>query len=175
MTIGEKLLELMAVNIYELVHIAKKAKLLELMQYIDEIRSLMRERQLRYPEHYDSRDRIVDLNFYTNFKQRYDSFNMEVTRVGGKSFTLLLNEFSWNDNMIDYVRGIKPYPSGMDWIGATRILAVMNMKITHFVTIEIFLHEGDMNVYECNLTCTEYDELLTFIQHVFALLPILLR
>ncbi|KAH0655343.1 hypothetical protein KY285_030225 [Solanum tuberosum] len=61
MTVGEKLLELMPVNIYKLVHEAKKAKLLELMQgpdkhYNDEIRSLMRERQLRYPEHYDSRD-----------------------------------------------------------------------------------------------------------------------
>ncbi|KAH0652677.1 hypothetical protein KY289_030355 [Solanum tuberosum] len=87
MTVGEKLLELMPVNIYKLVHEAKKAKLLELMQvkdlhaqsgmhsftgndfrvltsmyiwwedwYNDEIRSLMRERKLRYPEHYDSRD-----------------------------------------------------------------------------------------------------------------------
>ncbi|KAH0655342.1 hypothetical protein KY285_030224 [Solanum tuberosum] len=100
---------------------------------------------------------------------------MEATRVAGKSFTLLLNEFAWNDDMIDYVRGIKPYPGGMDWIGARRILVVMNMKITHFMTLEIFLHEGHMNVYDCNLTCTEYDDLLTFIQHVFDFLPILLR
>ncbi|KAG5600216.1 hypothetical protein H5410_031586 [Solanum commersonii] len=44
----------------------------------------------------------MNLNFYTNFKQRYDSIREEATRVGGKSFTQLLNEFVWNGDMIDY-------------------------------------------------------------------------
>ncbi|KAG5630541.1 hypothetical protein H5410_002258 [Solanum commersonii] len=74
----------------------------------------MRERQLRYPRHYDSTDRIMDLNFYTNFKQRYDNISEEATRVGGKSFTQLLNKFIWNDDMINYVRGIIPYHRGID-------------------------------------------------------------
>ncbi|KAH0669499.1 hypothetical protein KY285_023663 [Solanum tuberosum] len=112
----------------------------------------MRERRLRYPEHYDSTDRIMDFNFYTNFKQRYDNINEEATRVGGNNFTQLLNEFVWNGDMIDYVRGIIPYPGGIDWIGAKRILAVMNMNNTHFVTLEILLHECRINVYDCNLT-----------------------
>ncbi|KAG5630045.1 hypothetical protein H5410_001762 [Solanum commersonii] len=99
----------------------------------------MREGRLRYPEHYDSTNRIIDLNFYTNFKQRYDNIIDEATKVGGKSFTHLLNE------------GINPYPGGIDWIGAKRILAVMDMNNTHFVTLEILLHEGHMNVYDCNL------------------------
>ncbi|KAH0714665.1 hypothetical protein KY284_007570 [Solanum tuberosum] len=86
-------------------------KLLELKHYIDETLCLMRERHLRYLEYYDSTDRILDLNFYTNFKQR----------------------------------GIRPYPGGLDWIGAKRILAVMNLNKTHFVTLEILLHEGRMN------------------------------
>ncbi|KAG5630039.1 hypothetical protein H5410_001756 [Solanum commersonii] len=89
----------------------------------------MREGRLRYPEHYDFTNRIMDLNFYTNFKQR----------------------------------GINPYPGGIDWIGAKRILAVMDMSNTHFVTLEILLHEGHMNVYDCNLMCTEHDAFLTFI------------
>uniref|UniRef100_M1DET3 Uncharacterized protein n=1 Tax=Solanum tuberosum TaxID=4113 RepID=M1DET3_SOLTU len=82
--------------------------------YIDEILSLMRERHLRYPEYYNFTDKIMDLNFYTNFKQRYDSISEEATRVGGKSFNQLLNEFVWNADMIDYVRGIRPYLGGID-------------------------------------------------------------
>ncbi|KAG5590566.1 hypothetical protein H5410_041080 [Solanum commersonii] len=117
MAIGEKLLELKQVNLYKRVPIAQKNKLVELMRgkdlpiqydiffsgddfrtmasmniwwedwYIDEILSLMRERHLRYPEYYDSTDRILDLNFYTNFKKRYDSINEKATTVGGRSFT----------------------------------------------------------------------------------------
>ncbi|KAH0709223.1 hypothetical protein KY284_010650 [Solanum tuberosum] len=101
----------------------------------------MRERHLRYPEYYDSIDRIMDLNFYTNFKQR----------------------------------GIRPYPGGMDWIGAKRILAVMNLSKTYFVTLEILFHKGRMHVYDCNLMGMEHAKFLTFIQSVFELLPSLLK
>ncbi|KAG5595431.1 hypothetical protein H5410_036663 [Solanum commersonii] len=135
----------------------------------------MRERQLRYPEYYDSADRIMDLNFYTNFKQRYDIISEEATRVGGKSFKQLFNEFVWNGDMIDYVKGIRPYPGGIDWISAKRILIVMNMNNSQFVTLEILLHKGRMNAYDCNLTCMKHDAFLTFIQPVFDLLSILLR
>ncbi|KAH0765201.1 hypothetical protein KY285_001072 [Solanum tuberosum] len=135
----------------------------------------MQERHLRYPEYYDSMDRIMDLNFYTNFKQRYDSISEEATTIGGISFTQLINEFVWNDDMLDYVRGIRPYPGGMDWIGAKRILAVINMNKTHFVTLEILLHEGRMNVYDSNLMGMEHAKFLTFIQPVFELLPRLLK
>ncbi|KAH0776107.1 hypothetical protein KY290_007518 [Solanum tuberosum] len=60
--------------------------------YIDEIIWLIRERRLRYPEYYDSTDRILDLNFYTNFKQSYNEISEEAT-IGGRSFTQLINEF----------------------------------------------------------------------------------
>ncbi|KAH0650480.1 hypothetical protein KY284_030392 [Solanum tuberosum] len=55
--------------------------------YVDEILSLMRERHVRYPEYYDFTDRILDLNFYFNFKLRYDEMSEEATTVGGRSFT----------------------------------------------------------------------------------------
>ncbi|KAH0681241.1 hypothetical protein KY284_022326 [Solanum tuberosum] len=105
--------------------------------YVDEILSLMWERHVRYPEYYDFTDRILDLNFYSNFKLRYDKMCKEATKVGGRSFTQLINEFEWDEDMINYVRGIRLYPGGMDWIGAKRLLAVMNMNKTHFVTLEI--------------------------------------
>ncbi|KAH0781474.1 hypothetical protein KY290_001072 [Solanum tuberosum] len=73
--------------------------------YVDEIISLMRERHVRYPEYYDSTDRILDLNFYFNFKLRYDKMSEEATTVGGRSFTQLINEFEWDEDMINYVRG----------------------------------------------------------------------
>ncbi|KAH0711878.1 hypothetical protein KY285_007471 [Solanum tuberosum] len=160
MAVREKLLELKHVNLYKRVPIAQKIKLVELMKgkdlhvqydmhffsgedfrtmtsmniwwedwYIDEIICLMRESHLRYPEYYDSTYRIMDLNFYTNFKQRYDEISEEAITVGGRNFT----------------QGIRPYPGGKDWIGAKRILTVMSMNKTHFVTLEILLHEGHMN------------------------------
>ncbi|KAH0729654.1 hypothetical protein KY289_000842 [Solanum tuberosum] len=73
--------------------------------YVDEIISLMRERHVRYPEYYDSTVRILDLNFYFNFKLRYDKMSEEATTVGGRSFTQLINEFEWDEDMINYVRG----------------------------------------------------------------------
>ncbi|KAH0716739.1 hypothetical protein KY290_013005 [Solanum tuberosum] len=135
----------------------------------------MWERHVRYPEYYDSTDRILDLNFYSNFKLRYDEMSDEATTVGGRSFTQLINEFEWDEDMINYVRGIRPYPGGMDWIGAKRLLAVMNINKTHFVTLEILLHEGRMNVYDCMLMGMEHAKFLTFIQTVFELLPKLLK
>ncbi|TMW88173.1 hypothetical protein EJD97_018956 [Solanum chilense] len=56
-----------------------------------------------------------------------------------------------------------------------RILTVMNTEGIHFVTLEILLHEGRMNVYDCNLMVTEHAMFLTLIQPVFELLPKLLK
>ncbi|KAH0745816.1 hypothetical protein KY285_007473 [Solanum tuberosum] len=110
MVVGEKLLELKHVNLYKCVPIVQKNKLVKLVklmrgndlcvQYdmhffsgeyfmtITNMNILWKdwERYLRYPKYYDSTDRILDLNFYTNFKQRYDEISDEATTVGDKSF-----------------------------------------------------------------------------------------
>ncbi|KAM3220059.1 hypothetical protein P3L10_024590 [Capsicum annuum] len=39
-------------------------------KYVDEILCLMKGRQLAFPDAYDAVDRIMDLNFYNNFKDR---------------------------------------------------------------------------------------------------------
>ena len=67
--------------------------------------------------------------------------------------------------MIDYVKGIRPTPRGMDWIDAKRI----------FVTVEILLHEGLINIYDCNRVVMEHDKFFTLIQPVFELLPKFLK
>ncbi|TMW88372.1 hypothetical protein EJD97_018648 [Solanum chilense] len=82
--------------------------------YIDEILNLMRQRHVTYPEYYDPKDRILDLNFYSNFLERYKQMSDEETRGGGKSMNQLLDDFFWDDDMIDYVRGIRKTPGGMD-------------------------------------------------------------
>ncbi|KAH0725389.1 hypothetical protein KY284_001254 [Solanum tuberosum] len=195
MAVGEEVLELTHVNVYKRVTIAEKNKLVDLVRAKD-LRAeydmhcfrgedfrimtsmdicLMRERHVRYLEYYDSTDRILDLNFYSNFKLRYGKMSEEATTVGGRSFTQLINEFEWDEDMINYVRGIRPYPGGMDWIGAKRVLAVMNINKTHFVTLTILLHKGRMNVYDCMLMGMEHAKFLTFIQPVFELLPKLLK
>ncbi|KAH0709738.1 hypothetical protein KY290_011145 [Solanum tuberosum] len=51
----------------------------------------------------------------------------------------------------------------------------MNLNKTHFVTLEILLHEGLMNVYDCLLMGMEHSKFFTFIQHVFELLQKLLK
>ena len=43
--------------------------------------------------------------------------------------------------MIDYVKGIRTTPGGMDWIDIKRILTVMKTLGNNFVTLEILLHE----------------------------------
>ncbi|KAH0764994.1 hypothetical protein KY285_000865 [Solanum tuberosum] len=202
MAVGKEMLEFKHVNVYKRVTIAKNLarakdlraeygmhcfrgedfRIMTSMDiwwenwYVDEILSLMRERHVRYPEYYNSTDRILDLNFYSNFKLRYDEMSEEATTVGGRSFTQLINEFEWDENMINYVRGIRPNLGDMDWIGAKRVvLAVMNINKTHFVTLEILLHEGRINIYDCLLMGMEHAKFLTFIQPVFELLPKLLK
>ena len=76
--------------------------------------------------------------------------------------------------MIEYDRGIRPTPEGMNWIDGKRILTVMNTSGNHFMTLEIILHEGLINVYDCNLV-VEHDKFFTIIQPVFELLPKFLK
>ena len=63
--------------------------------------------------------------------------------------------------MIEYDRGIRPTPEGMNWIDGKRILTVMNTSGNHFMTLEILLHEGWINVYDCNLVVTKHDNFFT--------------
>ncbi|TMW82372.1 hypothetical protein EJD97_006082, partial [Solanum chilense] len=84
------------------------------IEHIDEILNLMRERHMTYPDYYDPKDRILDLNFYLNFLERYKQMSDEAIRVGSKSMNHLLDDFVWDNDMIDYVRGIRPTPGGMD-------------------------------------------------------------
>ena len=93
----------------------------------------------------------MDLNIYTNYQKRYKELSDEEKTVGGRSLKKLVNEFEWNKHMINYVRRIRSFIGGMDWAGAKRVLTVMNLKKTHFVTLEIILHQGHMNVYDCKL------------------------
>ncbi|KAM3397804.1 hypothetical protein P3S68_001317 [Capsicum galapagoense] len=119
-------------------------------KYVDEILCLMRGRQLAYPDAYDVADRIMDLNFYNNFKDRYD------------------------EEAIKYVRRKRSYQHGKSWTKAKKILAVMNMDVTHFLTVEILLYEGKIKVYDCNLSVFSEKMFLTHIQPLLKLLPKLL-
>ncbi|KAM3397676.1 hypothetical protein P3S68_001189 [Capsicum galapagoense] len=105
-------------------------------KYVDKIFCLMRGRQLAYPDAYDAADRIMDLNFYNNFKDR----------------------------------GKKPYPHGKSWTKAKKILVVMNMDVTYFLTVEILLYEENIKVYECNLPVFSEKTFLTHMQPLLKLL-----
>ncbi|TMW91325.1 hypothetical protein EJD97_014489, partial [Solanum chilense] len=102
-----------------------------------------------------------------------------VRGIGNTRTTMITEIGTWistaHDDMIDYVRCIRPTPGGMDWIDAKRILTVMNTSSNHFMTVEILLQEGLINVYDCNLVIMEHDKFFTLIQPVFELLPKLLK
>lgn len=108
----------------------------------------MSERHMRYLTYYDSKDKIMHLNFYSNFKLIYDKMSEDTITVGGGSFVQLINELEWNEDMIIYVKGIIPYPGRMDWIGTKRILTVINLKKFILMTLEILLHKSRMKVYD---------------------------
>ncbi|KAM3283059.1 hypothetical protein P3S67_026704 [Capsicum chacoense] len=119
-------------------------------KYVDEILCLMKGRQLAYPDAYDSADRIMDLKFYNNFKNRYAKL-CKIANFGGLKFDQLVSTFQWDEEAIKYIRGKMPYPHDKSWTKARRILAVMNVDVTHFLTVEILLYEGKIKVYDCNL------------------------
>ncbi|KAM3303634.1 hypothetical protein P3S67_014664 [Capsicum chacoense] len=142
-------------------------------KYIDEILCLIWGRQLAYPDTYDAANRIMDLNFYNNFKDRYDKL-YKIADSGSPRFDQLVSMFQWDEEAIKYVRGKRPYPHGKSWTKAKRILAVMNVDVTHFLTVEILLYEENIKVYDCNLPVFSEKMFLTHMQPLLKLLPKLL-
>ncbi|KAM3345217.1 hypothetical protein P3S68_024926 [Capsicum galapagoense] len=80
-------------------------------KYVDEILCLMRGRQLAYLDAYDAADRIIDLNFYNNFKDRYAKI-YKIADSDGLGFGQLVSAFQWDEERIKYVREKRPYPHG---------------------------------------------------------------
>ena len=105
---------------------------------MDEILCLIRGKQLAYLNAYDVVNRIMDLNFYNNFKDRYAKL-CKIADSGDSGFDQLVSTFQWDEEAIKYVRGKRPYPHDKSWTKAKRILAVMNMEVKHFLAIEILL------------------------------------
>ncbi|KAF3654054.1 hypothetical protein FXO37_16683 [Capsicum annuum] len=113
----------------------------------DESFCLIRGRQLVYSDAYDASDGIMDLNFYNNFKNRYDDLSTLAKTPGGSGFNLLVSKCEWDQNMIDYVRKNSPYPHNKDWIRAKRILEVVNLDVKHFMAIEILLKDPLLDLF----------------------------
>ena len=109
-------------------------------QYVDEILYLMRGRQLAYPDAYDAANRIMDLNFYNNFKDRYAKL-CNIANFGGSGFDQLVSTFQWDEEAIKYVRGKRSYPHGKSWTEAKRILAVISVNDMHYRVVKILLEE----------------------------------
>ncbi|KAM3266660.1 hypothetical protein P3L10_003655 [Capsicum annuum] len=141
--------------------------------YVDEILCLMKGRQLAYLNTYDAADRIMDLNLYNNFNDRYVSLH-KLAGTSGSRFDELVSTFQWDEEAIKYVRGKSPYPHGKSWTKAKRILAVMNVDVTYFLTIEILLYEGKIKVYDSNLPVFSEKTFLTHMQPLLKLLSKLL-
>ncbi|KAM3236036.1 hypothetical protein P3L10_016073 [Capsicum annuum] len=142
-------------------------------KYVNEILCLMRGRQLGYPDAYDVADKIMDPNFYNNFKGRYADLR-NLADFGGLGFDQIVSTFQQDEEAIKYIRGKRPYPHSKSWTKAKRILAVMNVDVTHFLTVEILLYEEKIKVYDCNLPVFSEKTFLTHMQPFLKLLPKLL-
>ncbi|KAF3655388.1 hypothetical protein FXO37_15966 [Capsicum annuum] len=124
---------------------------------------------------YDASDRIMDLNFYSNFKNKYDDLIQLESTPSGSRFDLLVSWFIWDKDMIEYVREKRPYPYDMDWIKTKIIFIVMNGDIKYFLALEILLEDGIMKVYDYNLPVIDESNFFTKMQPLLDLLPSLLK
>ncbi|KAF3658020.1 hypothetical protein FXO37_14614 [Capsicum annuum] len=143
--------------------------------YVDEILCFMRGRQLAYSDTYDAGNRIMDLNIYSNFKNRFDDLIQLASTLGGPGFDSLVSMFEWDEDMIEYFKGKRSYPHGKEWIKAKRILEVMNMDAKYFLALEILLENGMMKVYDCNLPVFDEDNFFTKMYPLLDLFRSLLR
>ncbi|KAF3643186.1 hypothetical protein FXO38_20761 [Capsicum annuum] len=107
--------------------------------YVDEILCLMRGTQFAYLDAYNVGNRIMDLNFNSNFKNKYDDLSALASTPSGPGFNLLVSTFKWDQDMTYYVRGKRIYTHDKDYIREKRILTVMNLDVKHFVVLEILL------------------------------------
>ncbi|KAM3288990.1 hypothetical protein P3S67_017277 [Capsicum chacoense] len=130
--------------------------------------------QLAYLDAYDAAaDRIMDLNLYNNFKDRYADLR-NLADSGGLGFDQSVSTFQWDEEAITYVRGERQYPHGKIWTKAKKILAVMNVDVTHILTVEILIYKEKIKVYDCNLSVFSEKTFLTHMQPHLKLLPKLL-
>ena len=87
----------------------------------------------------------------------------------------MLDDFIWDDDVIAYCRGTVPAKGGREWVGAKRVLTIMNINVRQFVTLEFIIEEGVINVYDCNVPKIQEDEFFIHIQPVIELWPKLLK
>ncbi|KAF3666118.1 hypothetical protein FXO38_00286 [Capsicum annuum] len=132
----------------------------------------MRGRQLAYLEAYDADDKIMDLNLYKNFKDRYNDFSKLASAPSGAGFDSLVSGFHWDEEMIKYIRRERANPRAMCWTEEKRILVVMNVDVINYQAIKILLEEEKIKVYECNLpTLDEADFFLPTYIHYWSCSP----
>ncbi|KAF3634556.1 hypothetical protein FXO38_25063 [Capsicum annuum] len=91
-----------------------------------------------------------------------------------RTISQLFSTFKWDKDMINYVRGKRPYPHDKSWTKSKRILAVINVEVTHFFVVEILLDEVKIKFYDCNLLVFKEAKFLTHVQPLLKLFPKLL-
>ncbi|KAF3649963.1 hypothetical protein FXO37_18709 [Capsicum annuum] len=66
----------------------------------------------------------------------------DVEEMKSKKGVIPSKKVRMDEDMIEYIRGKRPYPHSKDWIKAKSILAVINVDIKYFLALEILLKEG---------------------------------
>ncbi|KAG5587157.1 hypothetical protein H5410_047591 [Solanum commersonii] len=159
------------VNLYKPLDVEKR----EIFNHVDEILSLMRKRQIWYPNHYDQTDLILDLNFYNTLYDQYNNLREKSLVNGAPLMHEALTSFEMDGDILKYCKGEMSYPYGRKWNEAKIIYTVMNIKNTHFIALEFLMEKGLIQVYDCNIHMCDEPTFLTLIQPILELWPKLLK
>uniref|UniRef100_M1DCL2 Uncharacterized protein n=1 Tax=Solanum tuberosum TaxID=4113 RepID=M1DCL2_SOLTU len=76
--------------------------MVELVEHVDEILSLMRKRQIWYPKHYDQTDLILDLNFYNTLYDQYNNLREKSLVDGAPPMHEALTSFEMDGDILKY-------------------------------------------------------------------------
>ncbi|MCD9559304.1 hypothetical protein HAX54_017180 [Datura stramonium] len=72
-----------------------------------------------------------------------------------------LDDYKFSDYFLNYCKGARPYPGGVPWLGAKRM---MTLDKKYFIALELLINEGVINVYDCNIPFFPEDDFFLQIQ-----------
>ncbi|KAK4370178.1 hypothetical protein RND71_009653 [Anisodus tanguticus] len=91
--------------------------------HVTEIMALMRSCSIDYPKYYDPSDIIMDVFSCSALMAIYNDIVVK-SATSLRSIKDVLNEYEFNDQILDYVTGDHPQPFGICWVGAERMFCV---------------------------------------------------
>nr|XP_033508579.1 uncharacterized protein LOC117273519 [Nicotiana tomentosiformis] len=128
------------------------------------------------PKHNDQEDIILDCNLLYILKERYKTLCDGVGKVNtAPSLPMILNEYQFYKDDLQYARGEMPFCDGRPWNGAKRIFYVYNIERNHYVTVVFLVEESKILIYDCNTSVCTDEKLGEYLSPIGTMFPRYLR